>query len=54
MGVHRHPLIGLAPAPVRARARESWAAYRWASGHGLDAVLTEADMPAGDFVRWCK
>ncbi|MFI1964732.1 DEAD/DEAH box helicase [Streptomyces pathocidini] len=32
----------------------AWAAYRWASGHGLDAVLTEADMPAGDFVRWCK
>ncbi|MEV6314968.1 DEAD/DEAH box helicase [Streptomyces sp. NPDC051776] len=32
----------------------AWAAYRWASGHGLDAVLTETDMPAGDFVRWCK
>ncbi|MGP3925757.1 DEAD/DEAH box helicase [Streptomyces sp. 8N616] len=32
----------------------AWAAYRWASGHGLDAVLTEADMPAGDFVRWSK
>ena len=26
----------------------------WASGKGLDEVLREADMPAGDFVRWCK
>lgn len=32
----------------------AWAAYRWAEGHGLDAVLRDADMPAGDFVRWCK
>ncbi|WP_069814186.1 DEAD/DEAH box helicase [Streptomyces sp. TP-A0874] len=32
----------------------AWAAYRWASGHGLDEVLREAEMPAGDFVRWCK
>ncbi|MCT2588697.1 DEAD/DEAH box helicase [Streptomyces sp. N2-109] len=32
----------------------AWAAYRWAEGHGLDAVLSDADMPAGDFVRWCK
>ncbi|MBB5938862.1 DEAD/DEAH box helicase [Streptomyces zagrosensis] len=32
----------------------AWAAYRWASGHGLDDVLREAEMPAGDFVRWCK
>ncbi|MEU5211313.1 DEAD/DEAH box helicase [Streptomyces sp. NPDC020742] len=32
----------------------AWAAYRWASGFGLDEVLREADMPAGDFVRWCK
>ncbi|NGO67328.1 DEAD/DEAH box helicase [Streptomyces boncukensis] len=32
----------------------AWAAYRWADGHGLDTVLREADMPAGDFVRWCK
>jgi ATP-dependent RNA helicase HelY len=32
----------------------AWAAYQWADGHGLDAVLREADMPAGDFVRWCK
>ncbi|MBM9509399.1 DEAD/DEAH box helicase [Actinacidiphila acididurans] len=32
----------------------AWPAYRWASGHTLDSVLTDADMPAGDFVRWCK
>ena len=32
----------------------AWAAYRWAEGHGLDEVLRDADMPAGDFVRWCK
>ncbi len=32
----------------------AWAAYRWAQGDGLDAVLRDADMPAGDFVRWCK
>ncbi|MGI5336964.1 DEAD/DEAH box helicase [Streptomyces sp. CA-181903] len=32
----------------------AWAAYRWASGHGLDEVLREIEMPAGDFVRWCK
>ncbi|MEV7780321.1 DEAD/DEAH box helicase [Kitasatospora sp. NPDC088351] len=32
----------------------AWVAYRWALGHSLDAVLREADMPAGDFVRWTK
>jgi ATP-dependent RNA helicase HelY len=32
----------------------AWAAYRWASGHRLDAVLDEVGLPAGDFVRWCK
>jgi ATP-dependent RNA helicase HelY len=32
----------------------AWAAYRWASGHRLDAVLRDADMQAGDFVRWTK
>ncbi|MCF6523203.1 RNA helicase [Streptomyces sp. JJ36] len=32
----------------------AWAAYRWTEGHGLDAVLRDAEMPAGDFVRWCK
>ena len=32
----------------------SWAAYRWASGHRLDQVLADADLQAGDFVRWVK
>ena len=32
----------------------SWAAYRWASGTRLEAVLREADLTPGDFVRWCK
>lgn len=32
----------------------AWPAYRWAEGHGLDEVLRDAEMPAGDFVRWCK
>ncbi|MFB9524521.1 DEAD/DEAH box helicase [Streptomyces cremeus] len=32
----------------------AWAVYLWASGKGLDEVLREAEMPAGDFVRWCK
>lgn len=30
------------------------AVHRWASGRGLDAVLRDADLAAGDFVRWCK
>ena len=29
-------------------------AHRWASGHRLDEVLTEADLTAGDFVRSMK
>ncbi|HEU5332809.1 MAG TPA: DEAD/DEAH box helicase [Actinocrinis sp.] len=32
----------------------AWAAYQWATGHRLDAVLEEVGLPAGDFVRWCK
>ena len=32
----------------------AWAAYRWACGHRLEAVLDEVGLPAGDFVRWCK
>jgi ATP-dependent RNA helicase HelY len=32
----------------------AWAAYQWAQGRTLDAVLTEADLTAGDFVRWVK
>jgi ATP-dependent RNA helicase HelY len=30
------------------------AVHRWAAGRGLDAVLRDADLAAGDFVRWCK
>jgi ATP-dependent RNA helicase HelY len=32
----------------------AWAAFRWASGHRLEPVLTESELAAGDFVRWCK
>jgi ATP-dependent RNA helicase HelY len=32
----------------------AWAAYRWASGHRLEAVLLDSDLTAGDFVRWTK
>lgn len=31
-----------------------WGAFRWAEGASLDAVLTETDLAAGDFVRWVK
>jgi ATP-dependent RNA helicase HelY len=30
------------------------AAFQWASGKSLDAVLTESDFSAGDFVRWVR
>jgi ATP-dependent RNA helicase HelY len=32
----------------------SLAMHQWARGAGLNAVLSEADMAAGDFVRWTK
>ncbi|MDO9397895.1 MAG: DEAD/DEAH box helicase [Herbiconiux sp.] len=32
----------------------STAMHRWARGAGLDEVLGDADMAAGDFVRWAK
>ena len=31
-----------------------WAAFQWANGQSLSSVLDASDMPAGDFVRWCK
>ncbi|WP_285734324.1 DEAD/DEAH box helicase [Nocardiopsis sp. ATB16-24] len=31
-----------------------WTAHRWAAGDRLDAILRQADMPAGDFVRTAK
>ena len=32
----------------------AWAIHRWAGGQPLEAVLRDADLAAGDFVRWCK
>ncbi|HLZ37549.1 MAG TPA: DEAD/DEAH box helicase [Mycobacteriales bacterium] len=32
----------------------AWAAWRWASGHRLEAVLADCGLPPGDFVRWTK
>jgi ATP-dependent RNA helicase HelY len=32
----------------------TWAAYHWAGKARLEDVLTESDLTAGDFVRWCK
>jgi ATP-dependent RNA helicase HelY len=32
----------------------AWAAFRWASGHRLEAVLADSGLPPGDFVRWTK
>jgi ATP-dependent RNA helicase HelY len=42
------------PSPREPDLGFAWAAYRWASGHRLEAVLGDADMQAGDFVRWTK
>ena len=28
--------------------------HAWARGMSLDSVLSDADMAAGDFVRWAK
>ena len=43
LDVSREPDLGFA-----------WPAYRWASGHRLEAVLADGDLSAGDFVRWVK
>ncbi|WP_122263101.1 DEAD/DEAH box helicase [Ornithinimicrobium cerasi] len=32
----------------------AWMVHRWASGRGLDEVLRDGGMSAGDFVRRCK
>ncbi len=32
----------------------SLAMYRWAKGGRLASVLSDSDLAAGDFVRWCK
>lgn len=45
-----HKLPGSAPLATGL----SLAMYKWAKGDRLDNVLFDADMPAGDFVRWAK
>jgi ATP-dependent RNA helicase HelY len=47
---HAHALE-VSPEPDLGLA---WAVHRWASGARLDSVLQDADLAAGDFVRWCK
>ncbi|MEP6696294.1 MAG: DEAD/DEAH box helicase [Pseudonocardiales bacterium] len=51
----RHRLV----ATRRPDAGFAWPVYRWARGEPLQAVLAAAtgqpgELPAGDFVRWCK
>ena len=43
LSTQRQPDLGLAPA-----------ISRWARGEGLDAVLRDTELAAGDFVRRCK
>ena len=31
-----------------------WSTYRWASGARLSSVLRDADLSAGDFIRWTR
>jgi ATP-dependent RNA helicase HelY len=47
---HEHRLPG-SNVPANGLAL---AMYKWASGAALDVVLRDADLAAGDFVRWCK
>jgi ATP-dependent RNA helicase HelY len=47
---HLHKLPGSQPLSTGL----ALAMYRWANGTSLDAVLDEADLAAGDFVRWTK
>src|SRR4051812_1014709 len=47
---HRHGL-DVTPEPDLGLA---WAVHRWAGGARLESVLSDADLAAGDFVRWCK
>ena len=32
----------------------AWSVHRWASGQGLETVLRDEDLTAGDFVRRCR
>jgi ATP-dependent RNA helicase HelY len=47
---HHHRLPGTSPLATGL----CQAMHRWANGGRLDDVLFDADMPAGDFVRWSK
>jgi ATP-dependent RNA helicase HelY len=47
---HEHRLPG-STVPANGLAL---AMYKWAQGSPLDVVLRDADLAAGDFVRWCK
>ncbi|WP_353987791.1 DEAD/DEAH box helicase [Ruicaihuangia caeni] len=47
---HDHKLPGSEPLATGL----CLAMHRWAKGGRLDEVLREADLPAGDFVRWAK
>jgi len=47
---HEHRLPGSAPVATGL----STAMHSWARGATLDRVLDEADLAAGDFVRWAK
>ncbi|WP_029144288.1 DEAD/DEAH box helicase [Microbacterium luticocti] len=47
---HDHHLPGTAEVP----SGLAQAMHSWARGAGLERVLVEADMAAGDFVRWAK
>ncbi|GAA3772268.1 DEAD/DEAH box helicase [Microbacterium kribbense] len=47
---HDHGLAGTAEVP----AGLAQAMHSWARGVALERVLVEADLPAGDFVRWAK
>ncbi|PRB07259.1 RNA helicase [Microbacterium sp. MYb64] len=42
------------PGSDRPSAGLAGAMHAWARGSALDAVLEDADMAAGDFVRWAK
>jgi ATP-dependent RNA helicase HelY len=47
--VHHRLPEGTAPSPGLALATQ-----RWAQGAALDVVLRDAELAAGDFVRWMK
>ncbi len=56
LGAAGRPREGPPPAGHRGRSRRGWpqAMHSWARGMPLERVLIEADMAAGDFVRWAK